>query len=93
MPLTNHSPKALRFVFAACAATQSSPLNPTQRAAIIVAPHDPQWVPTVEELPHSWAVVAAWHAGVQEASRPRGSVQQQRLVFMRRAAAQTPEKD
>lgn len=63
MPLTDHAPKDLRFVFASCAASTRGPLSTTQRTAIIVALHDPEWVPSAAEIPNTWAVVEAWHAG------------------------------
>lgn len=65
MSLTDHALLSLRHAFASCAATTRSPLSATQRAAIIMALHDPQWVPTAARLPDTWDVVERWYAGVQ----------------------------
>mgnify|MGYP001558755002 CR=1 FL=1 len=70
MPLTDHAPVTLRFVFAACAAATRSPLSATQRASIIMALHDPDWRPSAVGLPDTWATVEAWYEEVQ-AQRPR----------------------
>mgnify|MGYP001562528780 CR=1 FL=1 len=70
MPLTDHAPVTLRFVFAACAAATRSPLSATQRTSIIMALHDPDWRPSAAGLPNTWGVVEAWYEGIQ-AQRPR----------------------
>lgn len=62
--MQTHHVSTVRFIFASCAAATNSPLSATQRAAIIMALHDPQWVPTAADIPDTWAVVEAWHAGV-----------------------------
>ena len=65
MLLTDHAPVTLRFVFAACAAATRSPLNAMQRASIILALHDPEWMPSAAGLPDTWGVVEGWYEGVQ----------------------------
>ena len=69
MPLSDHAPVTLRFVFAACAAATRSPLSATQRASIIMALHDPDWMPSAAGLPDTWSVVEVWYERLQ-AQRP-----------------------
>ena len=65
MPLTDHAPLTIRFAFACCAAATRSPLSATQRASIIMALHDPDWMPSAAILPDTWAVVEGWYAKVR----------------------------